>query len=478
MSNTSQIKAVTGAAECSTLTARDSEHRVQFYRDDRFLGWSVAEHLAGCLQTGGSALLLATPRHNELILEELGKREVPADTVLKRCLVFDAAQALQSFVVHDQPDPARFDRFMRELIGRARSVSEAEACPIAAFGEMVAVLWAEGKREAAVQLEQLWTGFTRAHSLSLLCAYPLAYFSRQDDHEVFARICSEHTSVAPAEGFALEMIPGPQAREIAQLQQRAESLALEIRARHAAEEQLRIAHAELETAVEQRTHALRQLSLQVLKLQDLERRRIARELHDSLGQDFVGLKLNLNLARRNPGDAALWAKCDQLLEHCIAEVRTLSYLLHPPMIEDAGFESAAEWYVQDFSHRSGLSISFSSDADVGALPEPIKLVLFRVLQESLMNIYRHAHARQGRVRVWREDNRVLLEIQDDGVGIRQDKLARFNRNGTGMGVGLTSLWERVSDVAGHAELISGATGTTVRISVPSESQTAAEQIVA
>jgi signal transduction histidine kinase len=94
--------------------------------------------------------------------------------------------------------------------------------------------------------------------------------------------------------------------------------------------------------------------------------------------------------------------------------------------------------------------------------------MFRVLQESLMNVYRHAHAHKGTVRVWRDQDRVLLEVQDDGVGIPQRKLARFNRDGGGMGVGLTGIWERVSDAGGKAELLSGPKGTTVRICIPSE----------
>jgi signal transduction histidine kinase len=337
---------------------------------------------------------------------------------------------------------------------------------VPAFGEMVAVLWAEGKREAAVQLEQLWSDFTRAHSVSLLCAYPLAHFSRSEDQRLFSQICAEHSSVVPAEGFAELVAEDQKTREIAHLQQRAQSLAIEVEARKAAEDRLRVAQAELEGLVEQRTTALRKLSLQVLKLQDLERRRIARELHDSLGQEFVGLRVNLDLAKRRPYDAEHWKQCDQLLERCIDEVRTLSYLLHPPMIEDAGFASAAEWYIEDFSRRSGMNITFSTSGDVSRLPEYLKLVLFRVLQEALLNVHRHARAAAGEVRVQRSANVVVLEVKDNGVGIPADKLARFNRNGTGMGVGLTGMRERVRDLGGRFELNSAPGGTLVRVSVP------------
>jgi len=140
--------------------------------------------------------------------------------------------------------------------------------------------------------------------------------------------------------------------------------------------------------------------------------------------------------------------------------------LHPPMIEDAGFRSAAEWYIKDFSRRSSMNVKFSSSGDLGRLPEYLKLVLFRVLQESLMNIYRHARATAGEVRVQRSSSVIILEIRDNGIGIPADKLMRFNRNGTGMGVGLTGMRERVRDLGGTFDLSSGPGGTLLQISVP------------
>jgi signal transduction histidine kinase len=442
-------------------------HRVQFYNDEPFLVNSVARHLSTSLRNGGSAIVLATKDHRGQILQELAKLEIPADALMHRFIALEAGEALSRFMGGDGPDPARFKSLMADLLQAAQGPVSSFASPVSAFGEMVAVLWAEGKREAAVQLEQLWSDFTRTHKLSLLCAYPLAYFSRTEDRGLFLQICSEHSSVGPADHFATLAAEDQQTREIADLQQRAQSLALEVAARRIAEEKLRTAQAELESLVEQRTSALRKLSLQVLKLQDLERRRIARELHDSLGQEFVGLRVNLDLAKRVPHDPEPWKQCDLLLERCIDEVRTLSYLLHPPMIEDAGFVSAAEWYIQDFCRRSGMHIAFSRSGEVGRLPDYLKLVLFRVLQEALLNVYRHARATTGQVRVQRSVEFVILEISDNGIGIPKEKLARFNRNGTGMGVGLTGMRERIRDLGGRFEVKSGADGTLLRISVPS-----------
>lgn len=441
-------------------------HRVQFYEAEPFLIRSVAQHLSGSLRGGGSAIVFVTTRHRAEILQELAKLEISADALMNRFVAADAAEALSKFMVEGAPDPARFNSVVHDLLRTAQNAARSPLIPISAFGEMVAVLWAEGKPEAAVRLEQLWNHFTKSHSLSLLCAYPMTYFPRTEDQGLFSRICAEHSSVVPSESFAHLVAKDREGREVAELQQRAVSLELEVQARKIAEAKLRAVQAELETLVEQRTTALRRLSLQVLKLQDLERRRIARELHDSLGQQFVGLKVNLNLARRSPQDPEHWKQCDLLLERSIEEVRTLSYLLHPPMIEDAGFVSAAQWYIEDFSRRSNMTISFSTSGDVGRLPEYLKLVLFRVLQEALMNVYRHARASTGQVRVLRSANVVTLEIQDSGVGIAADKLARFNRDGTGMGVGLTGMRERVRDLGGSFEIRSSSSGTLVKISVP------------
>lgn len=440
-------------------------HRVQFYKSDRFLIGSAAEHLGAALCRGGAAVTLATKAHRQAILKELRKLGVPEGAVVKRCIVADAAGTLAKIMLNDRPDPDRFRTAVGALFERALELDSIVSGPIAMFGEMVALLCKRGKHLAALELEQFWNEFLREHPGSLLCAYPLANFARDEDRALFAQICTEHSSVVPAEDVSALVSEDEKTREIAVLQQRAEALEREVAARKAAEERLRVAYAELESVIEQRTKALRQLSLHVLKVQDLERRRIARELHDSVGQDIAGLKVNLGLARKYPENARLWADCDQVLENCINGVRALSYLLHPPIIEEAGFVPAAQWYVNDFSRRSGIEISLQADGDA-EVPESAKLVLFRVLQESLMNLYRHGHASSAHVAMRRERGTAILEVQDNGTGIPREKLAAFNRNGTGMGVGLTGMRERVRELGGDCQLFSGPNGTLVRVSIP------------
>lgn len=454
------LSEVNPEAGSSRVASTVSLHRVQFYNHEEYLLSSVVEHLASSLAEGGVGLAFVTPPHREQIYERLQATGV---VVQDRCILVDAAAGLSRFMRRGLPDRQLFTSTVSELL-EPHSASAKRG--VAAFGEMVAVLWAEGKYGAAIQLEQLWTEFTTQHAVELLCAYPLSYFSHAEDAELFAQVCAHHSSVVPAESFMSGIVEEDQAREVAELQQRAEALAREVEARKRAEARLRANQVELESIVQQRTAALRKLSLQVLKLQDIERRRVARELHESVGQDFAGLKMNLDLARHFPHNTELWDKCDQLLEHCIHEVRTLSNLLHPPIIEDAGLPSAAEWYVQDFAKRSGIGVSFQGFEVLGVLSDPARLVVFRALQESLINIYRHARATQAEVSATREDNSITLMVADNGIGMDSKRVEQFNTSGASTGVGLTSIRERIRELGGHCHITSGLQGTSLNISVP------------
>src|SRR5436305_1348518 len=371
--------------DCRNAVSTAPSHRVQFYKEEEFLLASVTEHLANSLVCGGTGLAIVTAPHRDQIFERLYAAAIPAGAIESRCRIVDASDCLARFMRRGVPDRQLFFSTVGDLLGPSLRDQNSVQAGIAAFGEMVAVLWLEGKREAAIQLEQLWEEFTGRNPVSLLCAYPLAYFSRSEDQEFFARVCAHHTSVIPAESFLSGTAEEELAREVAGLQQRAEALAREVEARKRAEAHLRATNAEVEAMVRQRTETLRKLSLQIIKLQEVERRRVARELHESVGQDFAGLKMNLDLARRSPQDPKLWENCDRLLEHCINKVRTLSNLLHPPLIEDAGLPSAAEWYVQDFARRTGLEVSAYGLQALIALSDSASIVAFRALQEFLIN---------------------------------------------------------------------------------------------
>src|ERR1700682_739555 len=164
--------------------------------------------------------------------------------------------------------------------------------------------------------------------------------------------------------------------------------------------ELREVREELESKVEQRTNALRRLSSHLMHVQDQQSRRIARELHDSIGQYLAALGMNLAQFEKakGPKTAETLAECRQLLSRCVTETRTLSHLLHPPLLEEAGFASAARDYVEEFARRSGIETDISLDLPY-RLPDDTEILLFRVLQESLTNIHRHSGSKRANIRL-------------------------------------------------------------------------------
>jgi len=230
--------------------------------------------------------------------------------------------------------------------------------------------------------------------------------------------------------------------------------------------QLQEARQELETKVEQRTIAVRNLSSRLMHAQDVERRRIARELHDSIGQYLGALGMSLAQLEMATGSkfAETLTECRQLLDGCVNEARTLSHLLHPPLLDEVGFASAATNYVQEFARRSGIEIDISVDLP-NRLQADAEILLFRVLQESLTNIHRHSGSRRAKIRAGIEGEEVSLEVRDYGQGIPPEVLESFKTSGNGAGVGLAGIRERLREVDGKLDLSSSGDGTVLRVSL-------------
>jgi PAS domain S-box-containing protein len=222
------------------------------------------------------------------------------------------------------------------------------------------------------------------------------------------------------------------------------------------------------TARRNAEEALRKLSGRLLGIQDQERRRIARELHDSLGQYLVGLKISLEMLSQSQteGNSALLAECRDIIDKSITETRTLSHLLHPPLLDEAGFASAASWFVTGFSQRSGIPVSLDFPADLPRLPEAVELALFRILQESLTNVHRHSRASSAEIKVEADAEQVLIEVRDHGHGIPGYILRQVDGEGAKLGVGLAGMRERIHELGGVFEVVSDEHGTTVRAVVP------------
>jgi signal transduction histidine kinase len=221
--------------------------------------------------------------------------------------------------------------------------------------------------------------------------------------------------------------------------------------------------------MEKRLHdserSLRELSVHLLRTQDDERRRIGRDLHDSLGQYLAALKMNLELLARNAGNNHL-EEAVRLTDESIKEVRTLSYLLHPPLLEESGLASAVQWYLDGFSARSHIEIRFEKDHGFPRLSRDLELAMFRILQEALTNVHRHSGSKTARVGLCLQDNNAVLEVQDYGRGIAPELLERAGYEWA-LGIGLRGMTERMRQLGGHLTIKSEPQkGTTVAALAP------------
>jgi signal transduction histidine kinase len=222
----------------------------------------------------------------------------------------------------------------------------------------------------------------------------------------------------------------------------------------------------------QAEESIQHLNGRILRVQDEERRRVARELHDSIGQVFALLKMNLELMSRTFETAARQATKDLLfestkaLEEGLSGVRTLSYLLHPPLLDEMGFGSAAKWLAAGFSERSKIQVKLEIPEDLPRMSQESELALFRILQEGLTNIHKHSGSSSVEISVRTNHRFVTLRMRDFGKGIPAAVIASFNGAKPGVGVGLAGMRERVRDLGGRLELSSDGKGATVEASLP------------
>lgn len=567
-------------------------HAVQFYEEDGILLDALSRFIGTALGAGDAAIVIATQEHREGLVQRLTARGLDTAKAVKqgRYIPLDAAETLSKLIVDGLPDEALFADLIGGLAARAKAAAEGEQPPIAIFGEMVALLWADCKVEAAIRLEQLWNDLAKTHSFSLCCAYPMSGFYREQHGEPFLRICAEHSAVIPSESYTSLASEEQRLHNIAQLQQKAQAFEAEMELRQSEqrfrllmdavqdyaifmldpegrisswnsgaqrikgyetseiigkhfscfypEEDVRSGKPQRELEIAGREgrleddgwrirkngsrfwanviitalrdgagqlvgfskvtrdftermlaqealqeaqqklrvseNSLRQLSLHLLRTQDEERRRIGRDLHDSLGQYLSVLKIKLDslksLRKRKEEEANQeLAECAKLAEESIKEVRTISYLLYPPLLDEMGLKSAISWYLDGFEKRSGIKATFETPPDFGRLPRDVEIAIFRVLQESLTNVHRHSGSPTADVRVMIKDSAVVLEVHDQGKGIPAGHLQECGRDWPGaVGVGLRGMSERMRQLGGSLELSSSPTGTTVIATVPIE----------
>ena len=658
----------------------------------------LSSFIGSALSNGHSAVIIATQAHIDNLSRKLRESgfELGEASRQERYVALPATEVMAKFMINGQPDPIRFYETIGSVILRAAEASQSEGRRVVAFGEMVALLWAEGQDEAALRLEKLWNQLATMHSFSLHCAYPLDGLCQENQADSIKKICAEHTGIVGTdsldstelrqelnilnqikwqerkEPFKLfvenvhdyaifmltiegrisswnpgaERIKGYTAVEIIgqhfskfypqddvssgkpeRLLERAardghvEDLGWRVRkdgskfwarvtitavkdatgklvgfgkvtrdlteqmrsetalrrseerarlfidavkdyaifmldpegcvstwntgaerikgykaseiigqhfSRFYPEEDIRWGKPawELNVAVREgrfedegwrlrkdgtrfwanvlitpvRDHdgaligftkvtrdytqrmlaqkaledsqrklqesekSLRDLSLHLLRTQDEERRRIGREIHDSLGQYLSVLKMKLDSMN---GTQQEIAECASLTDECVKEVRTISYLLYPPMLEEIGLRSAIPWYLDGFSARSGIKTSFNIPEDFGRLDRDSELVLFRVLQECLTNVQRHSGSNSAEISLIGAGDRVTLKVVDHGKGMPSEILDQGSQDWMGsLGVGVRGMSERVRQLGGALDIISDQHGTQVFASVP------------
>jgi PAS domain S-box-containing protein len=564
-------------------------HTVQFYEDDSFLVKEVSRFIGTALGAGDCAVVIATKAHREGIAQQLKANGLNIGVAIRqgRFVSLDATETLAKFMVAGQPDQERFTSVIGEVIVRAQKATGREDARVAAFGEMVALLWAEGKTEAAIRLEQLWNSLAETHTFSLHCAYPMRGFSRRDYSESFLKICAEHSSVLPAESYMTLFDEEERRRAVAGLQQKAEAAESEAALRlseqrfrilvegvqdyaiysmdpngviaswnagarrikgYTAEEiigqnfsrfytpedlkkglpakvlqtareqghydgegwrvrkdgsrfwcnvvvtplrdnagtiigfskitrdmtERKMLMDRIQQHTEELEHAqqtLRRLSGQLLQVQDDERRRLARELHDGAGQILAALNMNLESlhdaikAQIAPHMGKRLAESIRLTNQVIKETRTLSYLLHPPLLDEAGLRDALHWFVGGFIERSGIQTVLEITPEFARLPQELEIAVFRIIQEGLTNIHRHSGSAKARICLELGQNEILLTIADEGKGIPAAPGDGQNGNRK-LGVGIAGMRERVLQLGGCFEISAGNPGTVIKATFP------------
>ena len=274
------------------------------------------------------------------------------------------------------------------------------------------------------------------------------------------------TNLAGFAGRALTLV------RLAEIEQQARrALETEIEQHRQTERSLRQLQSQLESVIDSRTAQLRELSAKLLTIQDHERRHIARELHDSTGQYLAILAMELRTLMRdhtllNSSQQRRLADALRIVDRCSSEIRTISYLLHPPMLDELGLASAISVYLEGFAKRSGMQVRFECAENLGRFPRDIEIALFRAVQQCLVNIHHHSGSRTAEVRLSSDDGVIKMQIRDSGRGMPPEVLAKILKGGRLSGVGIAGMRERVRMLDGQFDVTSGPGGTVIDITLP------------
>jgi signal transduction histidine kinase len=465
----------------------EHQHGVQFYSQDKFLLEELSQYIGNALRAGDAAVVVATEQHRNGLLPWLTAQGLDIAALLEqgRLVAMDAAQVLATFTSDGRPNSDgwpnenRFRDVVGGIVAKALACARGEQPRVAVFGEMVALLWADGKAEAAIRLEQLWNELSRTKSFSLFCAYPMSSFDREEDAGLLLKVCNEHSAVIPTEGYMDLVSEDQRLRSVTQLQQKARALETEVAEHERLRQELEL-HVQARTAelqsknvqlqeeIKRREDAetsLRTLTSQLMLIRDEERRRVAHELHESTAQVLASLAMNLSVLGEM--DRAVGARESKLItasaglvDGLLGEVRQLSHLLHPPTLEEMGLPSAIQWYSERFAKRSGIEVTVEIPGDFGRLSREREIALFRVVQESLANVYEHSGSVTAKVFISQASGHVCVQVSDLGKGMSSKSSVAAS------GVGINGMRERLRQLGGVLSIHSNSRGTLVTADLP------------
>lgn len=441
-------------------------HDVQFYCDDEFLLNSLVPFFSHALETGGAAVVVATKPHRDGLARRLESRGIGLSAAVqeRRYVALDASGTLASFMVRGLPDASRFHEVIGRIVAHASAATRGENAKLAIFGEMVALLWERGNAPAVVELERLWNELGRSHSFSLRCGYPLADFNREEHREPFSKICSAHDAVIPAESYTSLADEEDRLRLVARWQQSEQALKTESLERLLAQNR----NQELIQQVRRKDSAeqeLRRFARRLLSARDEEQRRIASELHENTAQLLAALSMYFGVLQDeqeslSPRAARVVENSRKVTENLLKQVRKLSYLLHPPTLDDMGLSSALTEYVDHMVARTNLRVDLEISENVGRLPRRLEIALFRMVEAALADVSLHSRGARASVSLTRDAGKLLLEIHDHGDGTPNAV--------TGTGSGITGMRERAVELGGSITIRTDHQGTLISVTLPAE----------
>jgi signal transduction histidine kinase len=391
-------------------------HAVRFYADDfTFLG-ELAGFVHNALNSDGAFVMAATQQHCRMIRNFFHDNGWELNS--ERFLLLDAEDTLSRFMIDGEPDWQRFQPLIAGTLAEARKASPTQS--VGVFGEMVAVLWEAGKKQAAIHLEELWNQLAKVETFSLLCAYPAKLFQDAGDSEAFAEVCGAHSAVIPDESYTSLTSENERLRAIASLQQRVRALDAQLGKHKEVETNLQSLVRARSQEIEQTRAQLDDLSRDLMTLRDEERRRMGQQLHESTGQLVAVLAMYVDLLESgkqdvNPATAQLISRSNELVQRILREVRTLSYGLYPPTLDIVGLPSALEWYVDRFVERTGMKVSFDCDRHTERLPYETELAIFRIVQDWLAAIHEHSESKSADVSLGFSPGGILLKLTLNGT---------------------------------------------------------------